>query len=80
MSIFLPYSLKSQNYTSRKDSLTTAGADLAVIRSVTAEIAEKDFSAKTGHDIPASVNWDDQAYREWIRWNYRRRLEIWDPE
>jgi hypothetical protein len=29
-------------------------------------------------DIPKTKNWDDQAYRLWIRWNYDRRLEIWD--
>ncbi len=39
---------------------------------------KKDFSAKTGYDIPLSSDWDDQAYREWIKWNYARRLEIWD--
>jgi Hypothetical glycosyl hydrolase 6 len=38
----------------------------------------KSFHDKTGLEIPVSVNWDDQAYREWIRWNYARRLEIWD--
>ncbi len=29
-------------------------------------------------EIPAKADWDDQAYRQWIRWNYNRRLEIWD--
>lgn len=36
------------------------------------------FHKRTGKDIPAVKNWDDPAYREWIRWNYDRRLEIWD--
>ncbi len=36
------------------------------------------FRAKTGKEIPRVKNWDDLAYRQWIRWNYDRRLEIWD--
>lgn len=36
------------------------------------------FKAYSGHEIPALKNWDDPAYRAWIQWNYRRRLEIWD--
>ena len=42
------------------------------------ENCRKSFHNKTGFEIPLTVNWDDQAYREWIRWNYNRRLEIWD--
>src|SRR5262249_18741389 len=36
------------------------------------------FKDKTGLDIPVAKSWDDPAYRKWIRWNYDRRLEIWD--
>lgn len=36
------------------------------------------FQSQTGRKLPARANWDDATYREWIRWNYRRRLEIWD--
>jgi hypothetical protein len=39
---------------------------------------KKSFRDKTGKDIPRTRNWDDQTYRQWIRWNYDRRLEIWD--
>jgi len=42
------------------------------------ENCKTDFSRKTGHEIPLTVNWDDKAYREWILWNYSRRLEVWD--
>ncbi len=42
------------------------------------ENCKTDFFKKTGHEIPRTVNWGDQAYREWIRWNYNRRLEVWD--
>jgi hypothetical protein len=42
------------------------------------ENCRKSFREKTGNEIPAARNWDDKVYREWIRWNYNRRLEIWD--
>jgi hypothetical protein len=38
----------------------------------------KSFQEKTGKEIPRKKNWDDQVYREWVRWNYDRRLQIWD--
>jgi hypothetical protein len=38
----------------------------------------KSFKDKTGHDIPLTHNWTDPGYKKWIRWNYDRRLEIWD--
>lgn len=42
------------------------------------ENCRKKFRDLTGFDIPSNVNWSDIAYRKWIRWNYDRRLEIWD--
>lgn len=42
------------------------------------ENCKTNFLAKTGQKIPGSKNWDDDAYRRWIHWNYQRRLEIWD--
>jgi hypothetical protein len=36
------------------------------------------FRAATGMALPQAVDWDDPAYRRWIRWGYDRRLEIWD--
>jgi hypothetical protein len=38
----------------------------------------KRFKARTGAAIPRKKDWDDPVYREWIKWNYARRLEIWD--
>jgi hypothetical protein len=38
----------------------------------------KKFRDQTGHDLPGEKNWDDAVYREWIRWSYACRLEIWD--
>jgi hypothetical protein len=42
------------------------------------ENCKKSFHEMTGKEIPRSKNWNDPVYREWIRWNYNRRLEIWD--
>jgi len=36
------------------------------------------FHERSAKDIPPEKSWNDPAYREWIRWNYDRRLEIWD--
>jgi len=36
------------------------------------------FQDRTGKSIPKEQNWNDPVYRLWIRWNYDRRLEIWD--
>jgi hypothetical protein len=42
------------------------------------ENCKKDFISKTGMELPVIKNWNDKAYRLWIRWSYNRRLEIWD--
>ena len=42
------------------------------------ENCQKDFFNKTDKQIPRSKNWDDPVYRQWIKWNYEKRLEIWD--
>ncbi len=42
------------------------------------ENCKKRFFDKTGNHIPEIKNWDDPVYKKWIRWNYDRRLEIWD--
>ena len=39
---------------------------------------ETRFRARTDKAIPRQKDWDDPVYREWILWNYERRLEIWD--
>jgi hypothetical protein len=36
------------------------------------------FRAKSGKALPGKANWDDSAYRDWIAWNYARRIEVWD--
>ena len=42
------------------------------------ENCRRKFRERSGKDIPRETDWNDPAYREWIRWNYDRRLEIWD--
>lgn len=36
------------------------------------------FQEKSGKDLPKERDWDEPGYRDWILWNYERRLEIWD--
>ena len=42
------------------------------------ENCKKSFRDKTGNEIPREKDWKSKVYREWIQWNYNRRLEIWD--
>jgi hypothetical protein len=42
------------------------------------ENCKKSFHDKTGMNLPVRKDWIDQAYRQWIRWSYTRRTEIWD--
>ena len=28
--------------------------------------------------LPSTPDWDDPVYRQWIRWNYDRRIEVWE--
>ncbi len=36
------------------------------------------FRDGTGHALPKKHDWSDSTYREWIQWNYARRVAIWD--
>lgn len=42
------------------------------------ENCRRSFREKSGREIPVKADWNDTAYRQWIVWNYERRLEIWD--
>ena len=42
------------------------------------ENCARKFHAATGRDLPRQKNWNDAIYRQWIQWNYARRLEVWD--
>jgi hypothetical protein len=35
------------------------------------------FAEATGLDLPAGPDWEDMAYRRWIRWNYDCRTALW---
>ncbi len=36
------------------------------------------FRDKAGQPPPKEHNWDDPVYRQWVEWNYARRIEVWD--
>ena len=42
------------------------------------ENCRRKFRERSDRDLPRGKDWNDPGYREWIRWNYDRRLEIWD--
>lgn len=42
------------------------------------ESCARAFRDTQGTALPTAVDWDSPVYRAWIRWNYDRRLEIWD--
>ena len=73
-----PSCARSSSAIIRRASPTTVGAGWAATASATARTAGGSSASAAGKDIPRGKNWNDPAYREWIRWNYDRRLEIWD--
>jgi len=42
------------------------------------EHCKKNFFDNTGQNLPRDKNWDNPVYRQWIKWSYEKRLEIWD--
>ena len=36
------------------------------------------FRRAAPHELPSRLDWDDPAYRAWIRWSYARRTALWD--
>jgi hypothetical protein len=39
---------------------------------------ERAFRAKSGKGLPRAADWDDPVYRDWILWNYARRIDVWE--
>lgn len=35
------------------------------------------FHIYSGKDLPKSHDWNDGTYRDWIRWNFQRRTDLW---
>lgn len=38
---------------------------------------QRGFGEATGFKLPRVKNWDDPAYRRWIKWSYERRVAVW---
>ena len=36
------------------------------------------YVPKVLQPLPKKRDWNDPVYRQWIEWNYDRRLEVWD--
>ncbi|TVY11026.1 alpha-amylase family protein [Paenibacillus cremeus] len=36
------------------------------------------FKAASGLELPKASDWNDPAYRQWIKWSYSCRIENWD--
>ncbi len=36
------------------------------------------FFAWSGVDLPRRHDWSDESYRLWIRWNFKRRTDLWE--
>ncbi len=35
------------------------------------------FRQYAGKDLPKDHDWEDESYRDWIRWNFQRRTDLW---
>jgi hypothetical protein len=42
------------------------------------ESCREAFRRTGAGELPRRVDWDDPAFRAWVRWSYARRTEIWD--
>jgi len=40
--------------------------------------SQESFRKATGKDLPRRKDWNDQTYRDWIEWGYKRRVELWE--
>lgn len=36
------------------------------------------FNSSSGKDLPAEHDWNSPVYRDWVRWSYQRRTDLWD--
>lgn len=42
------------------------------------ENCDRKFRLKTGQPLPRQADWNSAVYRQWIMWNYDRRIELWE--
>ncbi|MDB5585749.1 MAG: Tat pathway signal protein [Devosia sp.] len=42
------------------------------------EHCKTQFSDYAGKTLPRAHDWSDVAYRDWIKWNFQRRTDIWE--
>ena len=59
-------------------SPTIAGRACRANASAIARNCREGFFAHAGLDLPKTHDWSHENYRQWIRWNFQRRTEIWD--
>ncbi|RYE88806.1 MAG: Tat pathway signal protein [Hyphomicrobiales bacterium] len=41
------------------------------------ESCKTQFQTYAGKALPKGHDWDDESYRDWIRWNFQRRTDLW---
>ena len=41
------------------------------------EHCKAQFQDYAGKALPPAHDWDDEAYRDWMRWNFQRRTDLW---
>ncbi len=76
---YLPAVLREIAERSRPDGFTdNSWAGLGRESICYCENCTRRFQAKTGRALPRRADWDDPAYRDWIVWNYARRIEVWE--
>ena len=76
---YLPKVLREIVKRSRPDGFTdNSWAGIRRDRICYCRHCQEQFRAVSGLDLPAAADWSNEGYRAWIRWNYQRRVELWD--
>jgi len=76
---FIPAILREIVERSRPDGVTdNSWSGLDRSRICHCRYCARRFRAVSGLALPRDHDWDSDAYRQWIVWNYARRVEIWD--
>ncbi|HEY8599422.1 MAG TPA: alpha-amylase family protein [Thermomicrobiales bacterium] len=76
---YLPNILREIIERSHPEGLTdNSWSGLERARICHCEHCARSFRDATGHALPRTINWDDPAYRLWIRWSYDCRISLWE--